>query len=132
SYNKNKNIIPKTMNNEIELTLFNIPVSCFSNMYYYIKDKDSNQKQTYFELKAGNEVKKYRQKIKFEEFKTYNIKNIKIGLTDDKSIWNTKEIKTKDDLIIDDILIGDIKHSIEFDEKLYSNIFMSSKIGVIF
>src|SRR5690606_9271170 len=77
-------------------------------------------------------TKKYRQKIPFEEFKTYNVKNIKIGLSNNKSIWNTKEIKNKEDIIVDDVLIGDVKFSIEYDEKLFSNIFMSSKIGIIF
>lgn len=127
---------PTKINNEIELTLYSVPFSLFSNLYNFKMNNNSIKVDlmTYFELrikenKSGNKLRKY---INFDNFRVYHITNNKILNSDPSSIWNKKYLIQDKPIKIENKIIGDLKHSLEFDEKIQSSYFLKNKITIYF
>jgi hypothetical protein len=100
-------------NKEIEITFFNIPFSTLGHIYCYLKENVPSKKETYYSLEMKTPERKYRQLIDMKKIKQYNLSNVNIKSFINYSKWERKEIKEKENLIIDKKLIGDVKLSLE-------------------
>lgn len=116
--------------NEIELTLYNTNLQCFTNLYQkynkYNINKSSTKDspfilKTYFTIQARNQFEKYRQYIPFSTFNNYNIINSNISDQIKKSIWNVKRTVNFEKLTTDSIDYGSLACYIEDEERLLSN-----------
>lgn len=145
--NNLKLVIPELnnipVNNEIELSLFNIPISYFTHLYNY-----KNECKTYFELRVNKGETKYRKRIPFVNIGSYNVNNLQIISKDDNSLWEVKQRNNVENIYVNElkdsgdpskmdnkkneIMVGDIKHSYEYKDKIVSNVNMLKKIGIYF